>query len=310
MDREKEEDNKSRSASAEDDRVNVTSETGTEAGHTGKRDYVSTDEPTSEAFDPDAEDFWEEDEEEENAPPPRRKWIRNAILFLLAAALIGNVLAFWPQIYNRETLPFLFKSRELSTREDVQSYKEAVVLISSDRSKGTGFHISNGYIVTNYHVIENNVFSLVQFPNHPRGYEAELAAADAGLDIAILKVEIGSEALPYIEIERERPWEPGDPVYVIGNPLYFSQIAGEGKLLGLVPIRNREKPPVAIDAPVFKGHSGSPVINANGKVVAVVYATTELEHEGERVPAGLAVPIDDLADLLGDLRLADRPAGG
>ncbi|XID92965.1 serine protease [Paenibacillaceae bacterium WGS1546] len=288
MDREKEAGSKPTSASDEE-----------------KRDDAASDE----IFDPDAEDFWAEDEEEE-APPPRRKWIRNTILFLFAAALVGNILAFWPQIYNRETLPFLFKSRELSVREDVQSYKEAVVLISSDRSKGTGFHISNGYIVTNYHVIENNAYSIVQFPNDARGYEAELAAADAGLDIAILKVEIGSEALPYIEIESERPWEPGDPVYVIGNPLYFTQIVGEGKLLDLVPIRNREKPPVAIDAPVFKGHSGSPVINANGKVIAVVYATTELEREGERMQAGLAVPIADLADLLADLPLAGSPADG
>lgn len=276
MDREKE------GTEAEDKRVSV----------------AETDKQMHEGAAPLEDDIWMEEEDDEDAPPPRRKWIRNAVLVFLAAALVGNILAFWPRIYNRETLPFLFKSGEISSREDIQGYKEAIVQIGSDKGKGTGFHISNGYIVTNYHVIVDNAFTVVQFPDRSPGYEAELEAADPELDIAILKVDLGGEELPYIEIERERPWEAGDSVFVIGNPLYFSQIAGEGKLIGLVPIRNRPKPALAIDAQIFKGHSGSPVINERGNVVAVVYATTELDREGGRMKAGLAVPVDDMDDLL------------
>src|SRR5690606_16656086 len=97
---------------------------------------------------------FEEGEEEDEPAAPRRRGVRNLVMALIVAALVGNLFAFWPQIYNRETLPFLFKSRELSAREEIQSYKEAVVLVSTDKGKGTGFHISRGYIVTNYHVIE------------------------------------------------------------------------------------------------------------------------------------------------------------
>nr|WP_256758375.1 serine protease [Cohnella sp. WQ 127256] len=52
---------------------------------------------------------------------------------------------------------------------------------------------------------------------------------------------------------------------MIGNPLYFTQIANEGKILGMVPIQGRKKLVMALDAPVFNGNSGSPVINVMAK---------------------------------------------
>ena len=236
-----------------------------------------------------------EGEAESEPASPRRRWIRNTVLAVVVVALLGNIAAFWPQIYNRQTLPFLFKSQELSARADIQRYKEAVVLVSTDKGKGTGFHISHGYVVTNYHVIEGAAFSLVKFPGDSREYRAEQAGIDPGLDIAILKVEDEGRALPFIEVEREKLWAAGDAVYVIGNPLYFTQIASEGHVLGLVPIEGRERPVLAVDAPVFKGNSGSPVMNEQGKAIAVIYATAELSQAGEEaVQVGLGVPLSDL----------------
>jgi len=247
---------------------------------------------------------WEEEFEEtgesedEGSAPPRRKWIRNTIVALLVAALAGNILAFWPQIYNLTTLPFLHKSKELSRLEEVKGYKEAVVLVSSDKGKGTGFHVSGGYIVTNDHVIEDNAYTVVKFPGSDQAYPAEVAGTDPALDVAVLKIDLGGRELPFIEIERERTWASGDHVYVIGNPLFFTQIANEGQVLDRVPIQGREQAPLALDAPVFKGNSGSPVINENGKAFAVVNATTELS-QGKQ--AGLAVPLEDAAHLLDGL---------
>jgi serine protease Do len=198
-----------------------------------------------------------------------------------------------------KTLPFLFKSKELSSLEEIQSYKESVVLVSTDKGRGTGFHISGGYIVTNYHVIEDNAYVAVKFPNNDRGYEAELVGSDPDLDIALLRVDNGSQELPFIEIERKKgQWKPGDHIYVIGNPLYFTQIANEGTILGMVPIQGRKTPAMALDAPVFNGNSGSPVINEYGKAIAVIYATTEISHQDQIIQAGLAVPLDDLNTLL------------
>ncbi|MFC4304378.1 S1C family serine protease [Cohnella boryungensis] len=254
-----------------------------------------------EAYEP---EFWNEEEEEpssEAPPPARRKWIRNTIVSLLAAALIGNVLAFWPQIYNMRTLPFLFKSQELSSQPEIQSYKEAIVLVSTDKGKGTGFHISGGYIVTNYHVIEDKAYALVKFPEVDQGYEAELVRAAPDLDVALLKVDPGSRELPAIEIERDRPWQAGDHVYVIGNPLYFTQIVTEGTILGKLPVQGRPRTAMALDAPVFQGNSGSPVINEDGKAIAIIYATADVPHQDKIVQAGLAVPFKDVDDLMPEL---------
>lgn len=258
--------------------------------------------PDEKPFDPEIEDWdWEEEDEEaaaeaERAVAVRRKRIRNIIVTLLAIALFGNVLAFWPQIYNSTTIPFLFKSKELSSREDIQRYKEAVVLVSTDKGKGTGFHMGGGYIITNDHVIEGGAYYALKFPGSDMAYEARLTDSNPDLDIAVLRIDEGDQPLPSITIERE--WTAGEHVYVIGNPLYFTQIVNEGSVLGLLAIRDRSKPALAIDAPVFKGNSGSPVINEEGRAIAVVYATTEIEGENGTNQVGLAIPLADLGDLL------------
>lgn len=245
----------------------------------------------------------EEDGEEEDGPAPPRRWIRNTIVFLFVAGLLGNVIAFWPRIYNLETIPFLNQSRELSVSEQIQSYKLAVVTVGTGSAKGTGFHLSDGYILTNHHVIEDSRGTLVQFPELERVYAAELVGGDADLDLALLKIEPGDETLPHIELERERVWQTGEAVYVIGNPLYFSQIAVEGTVHDLVRIAGREKPVLALDAPVFKGNSGSPVIDRFGKAIGIVYATADIPTADGVLEAGLAVPIGDAAELLAALSL-------
>ena len=84
----------------------------------------------------------------------------------------------------------------------------------------------------------------------------------------------------------------------IGNPLYFTQIANEGAILGMVSVAGRQRPVMAVDAPVFKGNSGSPVINEQGQAIGVIYATGEIVRAGKTEQVGLAVPLSDMAHLL------------
>ncbi|RJE86348.1 serine protease [Paenibacillus sp. 1011MAR3C5] len=252
---------------------------------------------------PDADEEWdfesEEEEDDGGSSASRRKWIRNTIIFLLVAALAVNIVAFLPQIYNMKTLPLLFKSKELSSQAEIQGYKEAVVTVSTDNGKGTGFHINGGYIVTNYHVIEDNGYIVVKFPEQSQIYKAELSVSDPDLDIAILKADIGDQRLPFIEVERDnKQWEPDEQIYVIGNPLHFTQIAIEGTIIGLVPIQGRQTSVMALDAPIYNGNSGSPVMNKRGKAIAVVFATADVGHQDQMIEAGLAVPIADMETLL------------
>ncbi|MFD0673517.1 serine protease [Cohnella sp. GCM10027633] len=249
-------------------------------------------------YEPKAEDWeWnEEDEEARRAAEARRRRIKKIVIYVLSLALLGNALAFWPQIYNLTTLSFLSKSKELSVHEHVQGYKEAVVLVSTDKGKGTGFHVNGGYIVTNAHVIEDGAYIAVKFPGTDRTYKANLSSSDPGLDIAVLKVDADGREMPAIDVGRE--WEPGEHVYIIGNPLYFTQIVNEGHVMELVPIRGRDKPALAIDTQIYQGNSGSPVINEEGKAIAVIYATAELSEANGTRQVGLAVPLADIGSLL------------
>lgn len=81
----------------------------------------------------------------------------------------------------------------------------------------------------------------------------------------------------------------GDKVLVIGNPLQFSQIVIEGELAGEILLDGWDVPVFMIKAPVYKGSSGSPVINRAGKVVAVIFATLISDVQKEKI--GLAVPV-------------------
>src|SRR5699024_10043308 len=77
------------------------------------------------------------------------KWV----FWLIAAALVLNVIALLPQTFSIPAVEFLKTSAKLSAQENIKAYKEAVVVIETENSKGTGFAISEtGAILTNYHV--------------------------------------------------------------------------------------------------------------------------------------------------------------
>ena len=278
-----------------DDREGKTCETEDMTGGAG---------PEAEEKGPDSGEWaaeWDEagdaDDDAGGGTAAGRRLIRNTIAALLVAALIVNILALLPRIYNLETLPLLSKSRELSEREAVRKAMEAVVLISTDRGRGSGFHVSDGYILTNHHVIEDAAWLIAEFPGAGR-FPAEVAASDPDLDAALLRADIGGERLPSIGIERN--WEPGETVYVVGHPLYLERIAAEGTILGTVRLQGRPEPMLVVDAPVHRGNSGSPVVNERGRAIAVICAAGEITREGEAVQAGFAVPLKALDGLIGE----------
>lgn len=252
------------------------------------------------------DELWEEDhlhgnetdEEEERAyfekKARARRRMKKGIAVLLAVVLLANVLAFWPMLYNLQAIRFLTISRELSRNEDVTQYKQAVVVVSTEDGKGTGFLISpDGYIVTNHHVIDGKKKAFVKFAKGG-AYEAEVVLSIASLDLAVLKMAANDEKRTVLQLERKKSWQPGTHVYVIGNPLLFNHIANEGTIVGEIPVRDLDVPAIVIQAPIYKGNSGSPVINERGEAVGVVFATTEIEQAGVKQNVGLAVPISDL----------------
>lgn len=204
----------------------------------------------------------------------------------------------WPQIYNLAAIQFLIKNRELSQNEYIQQYKQAVVVVKTDDSKGTGFNIhEHGLIVTNEHVVDASQTAFVQFPDG-KTFSAEVIVRDAELDFALLQLEENEGELPVLQIDPEPSWKANDPVHVIGNPLFFSHIANEGVILGVTRVQDRASPVLMLQAPIFKGNSGSPVLDKNGLVIGVVFATSSVQHQGKKQKVGLAVPIEDVVQYL------------
>ena len=230
-----------------------------------------------------------ERERRDTGLPPKKRLNLGArlIVWLMSFALIFSMFTFIFEMYSIPAIEFLKTSARLSSDETVQEYKKAVVEVSTGSSKGTGFAISeDGYIVTNSHVVDDALQLTIVFPDEGV-MEAELVADYPEVDLAVLKVD--RAGLPHLELA-ETFEEVQQHVTFIGNPLAFTGIANEGDVIGFTATR-LETEVSMLDAPVYKGNSGSPVIASDGTVIGVIYATLKHDEHGK---VGLFVPIDAL----------------
>ncbi|SEO61309.1 Trypsin-like peptidase domain-containing protein [Amphibacillus marinus] len=229
-------------------------------------------------------------EKERNMLRKRRfpKWIYAIII----AALLLNAIALLPKTFSIPAIDFLITSAQLSADPDIQMYKEAVVVIETTDSKGTGFGISmDGYIVTNAHVVKDNEAVTVAYPNHGL-YHGEIVRKDDDLDLAIIKVD--ETGLPFLELADEAHFDQQQSIRFIGNPLRFNGIANKGDWIGITNATSLNTDVMLINAPVYRGNSGSPVINNQGLVIGVIYAVSNNDQHGK---VGLAIPIQALQEL-------------
>lgn len=207
--------------------------------------------------------------------------------WIMATMLAFSTFAVIFEIFSIPAIEFLKVSARLSGQEDIQTYKKAVVEIQTNDGKGTGFTVSeDGYIVTNDHVIEDALTITVIFPDESL-YKGEVIETYPNIDLAILKVE--GDNLPYLTSADSYSPTQNENIYFIGNPLYFTGIANEGQVIDYKQLSDWDEEVLMLDAPVYRGNSGSPVINQDGKVIGIIFATIKDETHGR---VGLFVPID------------------
>lgn len=221
----------------------------------------------------------------EEEKPVRRfpRWL----FWVISAVFLLSTFSFVFQTYSIPAIEFLTASARLSVNEEIQSYKKSVVTIAAGDSKGTGFSISsNGKILTNFHVIEGNERVTVDFPDDGV-FTADVVDTYEEIDLALLKVK--GENLPFLKLTDQPVYQKDDSITFIGNPLRFHGIVNEGTIIDSIQLSGWEEEVMMIKAPVYRGNSGSPVIDENGQVIGVVFATTKHEVYGK---VGLAVPIE------------------
>ena len=177
----------------------------------------------------------------------------------------------------------------------------------SGHASGSGFILTeDGYVITNYHVVEDA--SAIRVVMHDgTEYEAELVGKDSNNDLAVLKVD--ASGLPAATLGSSNDLAIGDMVVAIGNPLgelastqtvgYVSGIDREVSTSGSITTISM----IQTDAAINAGNSGGPLFNMYGQVIGITTAkysgTTGSGASIEGI--GFAIPIDDVEPLIRDL---------
>ena len=173
---------------------------------------------------------------------------------------------------------------------------------------GSGFIISeDGYIVTNYHVIDGARAIKVTF-NNGETYDAKLVGGEELNDVAVLKVD-GVKNLKPVVLGDSDDLVVGETVCTIGNALgslSFSQTSGgvsatdravtmsDGTVINMIQT----------DCTINSGNSGGPLFNSHGEVIGIVsakYSSGSNSSSASVEGLGFAIPMDDVASMVSDL---------
>ena len=187
------------------------------------------------------------------------------------------------QVHFDYTFSKTYPSEEMYYRAKEEEHRVAIENNTPKQWSGTGFALNDGYIVTNYHVIDGAKSISIQgvkgnFDTH---YAVTIVGCDKNNDLALLKISdsnfTGFGPIPYAISNTTS--EVGEDVFVLGYPL-TSTMGDEIKLTtGIISSRTGFQGDVAlyqISAPIQPGNSGGPLFDKKGNVIGIVSA----KHSG------------------------------
>lgn len=158
---------------------------------------------------------------------------------------------------------------------------------------GTGFiWDKKGYVVTNFHVLENASAAKVMLADRSE-WDAALVGVAPDKDVVVLKIEAPEDRLSPILVGESANLEVGQKVLAIGNPFGLDQTLTTGVVSGLGrEILSVTKRPIQgviqTDAAINPGNSGGPLLDSAGRVIGINTAIPAAVSAG----IGFAVPID------------------
>lgn len=251
-----------------------------------------------------------------------------AVLLSLISGFIGGVIA--TQVdestgsssnepYTQVTAPPVVSDAESSDLSGVaqaaQRLANSVVTISSSvdsglsegEATGTGVVVtSDGEILTNAHVVEGATEVRVRFAGDTEPVVAEVLAADAGNDLALLKVNATS--LTAATFAKPGSVRVGDQVVAIGYALALD--GGPSVTTGIVSAMKRTiftesgalNSLIQTDAAISSGNSGGPLANMRGEVVGINTAVARGDTNSSANNIGFAISVDEVLAVLEQLR--------
>ncbi|SDB55443.1 serine protease Do [Desulfonatronum thiosulfatophilum] len=167
------------------------------------------------------------------------------------------------------------------------------------QSLGSGFIIStDGFIVTNNHVIRDATEITVNLLDNDVSYIAEVVGRDTETDLALLKIETDRE-LPTLEFGDSDQARVGQWVVAIGNPFGLAHtvtagiVSAKGRIIGTGPYDDF----IQTDASINPGNSGGPLLNMEGRVIGI---NTAIVATGQGI--GFAIPSNIGSEIISHLQ--------
>jgi S1-C subfamily serine protease len=170
-------------------------------------------------------------------------------------------------------------------------------------SSGSGvIFSSDGYIITNNHVIESA--ERIEVTYNKRIYPAELIGTNPSTDLAVIR--ISENNLPAITLGSSKNVQVGEWVLAVGNPFSLSStvtagiVSAKGRRIGILQDKFPIESFIQTDAAINPGNSGGALVNRNGELVGINSAI--LSRTGSYTGYAFAVPVDIVRKVFEDLK--------
>lgn len=196
---------------------------------------------------------------------------------------------------SREAVVFIRSLRKLGSggalNRDMSSFTGSGVVISRD-----------GFIVTNYHVIEEADIVEVTLSNN-KEYRAKVIGHDTETDLAVIKIE--ADALPYLIFGNSDSLQIGEWVLAVGNPFRLQStvtagiVSAKARSIDVFEDRSSIESFIQTDAAVNPGNSGGALINTRGELIGI--NTAILTNSGRYEGFSFAVPSNLTRKVVTDL---------
>lgn len=225
------------------------------------------------------------------------------LLFALGAADIYAVKNFTPEETENIRIYQATHNGVVNISSITVNYDVFFRPVPTESGMGTGFVIDKrGYILTNYHVVENSVKLVITLSDNSQ-WAAQVIGVDPNSDLAVIKTDAPARLLTVLELADSSDIVIGQKVLALGNPFGLKQTLTTGIVSALgrtIEARNGRKIEGAIqtDAAINPGNSGGPLLDSEGKVIGI---NSQIIGSAGNVGIGFAIPSNTAKRIIPDL---------